>query len=171
MINGVLKPGYTTNNWFRTLCILARLSLFVAFLSFSSLFLFLHCSLPSILSPLSLCSTVFILLQPPCFCGAVSVVDTMKTGRIHYLALHSPILSGSPPYLPPFFTLTFNNECIFSSHCCCFSSPCLSLSLFVLLQLFLPWLVFTLFSVSQWLIIPVCLSVHSATYWYHPLVS
>lgn len=38
---------------------------------------------------LSLCRTVFILLQPLCFCGAVSLVDTMKTGRKHYLAAHS----------------------------------------------------------------------------------
>lgn len=175
VINGVLKLGYTTNNWFLTGCVHVCLSL--------SLYPFLFClssSVPTLPLPLpssllSLCSTVFILLQPPCFCGAVSVVDTMKTGRIHYLALHSShplwfsLLTSSY-----FFTLAFNNEYIFSSFYF-FPTSSLGLSCFVLLQFFLPLLVFTLFSfcsmhlsANDWLILTIYLSPHLALCWYQP---
>lgn len=38
-------------------------------------FVFVH----SYVAPSPPRSTVFVLLQPPCLCGAISVVDTMKT--------------------------------------------------------------------------------------------
>lgn len=127
------------------------------FLSLS--FLFLPCVLPFFCSnftpspPLSLplCSTVFIPLQPPCFRGAVSVVDKMKTGRIHYLALHSShrlwfALPTSPLSSLFLSTIgTFFHRSVFFV----FSLLSLSLSCFVLLQFFPPWLGFTLFLVLQ----------------------
>lgn len=80
--------------------LLCSLSLSIA-CSLSLPLSFAFSALPLPLVSLSFRSTVFILLQPPCFCGAVSVVNTMKTGRIHYLAAHSsqPFQFCPPPLL------------------------------------------------------------------------
>lgn len=139
-----------------------------------SLFLLLRCTLHSL--SLSLCSTVFIPLQPPCFCGAVSVVDTMKTGRIHYLAPHSshPLWFSLPAV--PLSSLLLSTMNTFFHHAAFFPpTPHLGLSRFVLLQFFLPWFVFTsvLFcsmhlSPSDWLILTICLSTSLYADLIHP---
>lgn len=151
-----------------------------ASLSLFSFFLSLSFSIPSLPPPLptfllSLCSTVFILLQPPCFCGAVSVVDTMKTGRIHYLALHSshPLWFSLPAF--PLSSLLLSTMNTFFHHTIFFFTPPLSLSRFVMLHFLLPWLVFisVLFcsmhlSANDWLILTIYPSLHLATCWSHP---
>lgn len=99
----------------------------------------------------SLCSTVFILLQPRCFCGAFSVVDTMKTGRIHYFALHSSHSSTmNALFHHTVFVLFLVSVCL-SLSC----SRCCILGYFSIYGLSA--------HVCQWLIISVCLTVASAT--------
>lgn len=137
MINGVIKPG---------LCTLLHPFYFSLSPALSILSI---APCPSSFS-LSLCSTVFILLQRPHFCGAVSVVDTMKTGRIHYLALHfsHPRWFALPTF--PFSSLLLSTRNAFFHHTLFFLFFFHSLiNLFLLFQLFLPWLVFTLFLVCM----------------------
>lgn len=96
------------------MCLSFSLSFFLSHLLFCSFPTLPH-PLPSFPSPSAVQSLSYP--YPPCFCGAVSVVDTMKTGRIHYLAPHSsPAFPVLPPYLPPLFSRAFNNEYIFSSY-------------------------------------------------------
>lgn len=112
-------------------------------------------------------STVFILLCPPCFCAAVSLAETMKTGRIHYLAPHSS---------HPLFTHAFNNEYIFSSYSSFFPTPSsflvLSCSLLGNFSAHFHFL-FVLqqrLSTNDWLILTIYLSVHLTLCWSHPLL-
>lgn len=133
------------------------MSPYVCLLSLSLSFLFRHCaSFCSFFSPppFSLCSTVFILLQPPCFCGAVAVVDTMKTGRIHYLASHSSHrLWFALPYLTRFPSVWLSTMNAFFHHAGFYSIfKFASLYFFPLLCLFHLILVLHAAPVCEWLI-------------------
>lgn len=131
----------------------------------------IHCLLPSF--SVSLRSTVFILLQPPCFCGAVSVVDTMKTGRIHYLAPHSshplrfslPTFSCFQQWIHFFIILP-----LFFLHCFEFVSLCLAPIFPYMVSFHFPFVFCSMrLSAVDWLILTIYLSLHLAVCTSHPL--
>lgn len=128
VINGVLKVGHTASYCLLTRRVLVGPSPLSIFFAFS-----LRRTLPSLLR--SLCSTVFILLQPPCFRGTVSVCRHNENWQDTLLS--TALLPPSPHRLPAssLSTLLLSTMNAFFFLSCCvffwyFSS---------LLHLPLPW--------------------------------